>query len=503
MPNAAETAIITQQFADKYNVDLDSVRRDAAKIRDLVGDIKLNPISSAEIYRNSPTFSSDDSLAFVPEIETLEFSEVASDPRLNSRRIEQNLEEAAGYLQTCLLQRQQYGEIAKLRNDTRFKGEEFIRLDLVHLEEVEKGLYKLPWQEAQDDKTALEKAEVEASNQCQIIDDMIQSKPSGKRYSAVLSDPSVAQLIDKTAYIAVNIANANKLNVDQASRMTTEYHSCVEYATWMQMLAAAKGNIAQLDGKISTAKRKEIYLLADEGFRAARAAISRQLALLQMAEHCRPNSPLNYSERLDRQQMLFTANMRALIERVVSLKSALRDYYKIDIPLDTPARGRILDALSVWLVNVQDELLKYKRAERVSVLTVFSLTPVNVTPRDLIGTEYDVFSCEVVVRDEDLPGANALLRGVAVEYVGSYNRPISLDVLPPRESFAAADVGLKSDRMRFGRACAFTPESDPKPQYMGLFWNGPAEGAWRVEGQFDQNVGDIKSILIHLWLACF
>jgi hypothetical protein len=310
MPSPAEVERIKLATAQYYRIDLDLISKDDQQLKNIIN--AQATINSSQIYGEATTITDSGPTAFVPDLETFSYTDVTGDPRLSPRCIEQNLDEALRYVETCLQQRQYYAETAKLRNDTRFKSEEFIRLDLVHQDEVDAGLYKLPWMEAADDNTALQESVAQTATQQSVLDDMMQAGASGKSYSAILSNASVSDYIQKSAQLAKDSAGENKLAVFDGSTATTAYRANLEYATWIQALASIKANLPQLKGKLATAQRKEEYLRKDEGFRSHRAAISRHLAYLQLEEHSRPNSAINYAERLDRQRDLFTSNLRAL-----------------------------------------------------------------------------------------------------------------------------------------------------------------------------------------------
>ena len=151
MPTSAQIIDIKAAFARQYDLDLNGIQRDAKTFRLLVADTSVNSgVNPGQITSNCYTY--DGTQALVPNLETTAFSEISPDTRVNPRRVELTLDEAIKYSQTCLQIRHQYGEAAKLRNDTRFKGEEFVRLDDVHQHEVANDLYKIPWQDAADER---------------------------------------------------------------------------------------------------------------------------------------------------------------------------------------------------------------------------------------------------------------------------------------------------------------------------------------------------------------
>ena len=123
MPTKSDIANIKLAFSKQYGLDLPGIHRDAAALRTLVADAAAN--SNVSDFANC--YSYDGKEAIVPDLETTAFSSIPADARLNNRRVELNLDEAIRYSQSCLQIRQQYGEMARLRNDTQFKGEEFVR----------------------------------------------------------------------------------------------------------------------------------------------------------------------------------------------------------------------------------------------------------------------------------------------------------------------------------------------------------------------------------------
>jgi len=405
------------------------------------------------------------------------------------------LDEAIKYCQSCLQIREQYGEAARLRNDTRFKGEEFARLDAVHLQEIEAGIYSLPWEEAANETAGLKTALTEAELQQKTIEEM---KTDGeldkeKIHFAVLSKAKIEDSITKSAFITRQLATT-KDKVEEAAKVTGTYRSGIEVATWIENLAAAKSSVAQLGARLKIAQRKEEYFRKDEGFKSQRAAISRQLAWLQISEHCRQGSELNYDEKLQNLKALFGANRRHLVERVIVLAVGLKESYGLDLPLDAPSTGSILDHVSVWLVSVQDELSKFKRAQRLTIVSKWGVG-IALGPKNDSGLS--AFNVEFIVDKVDLPSGNALLRGVAFEYEGKNQRPITFKVLPPQN----ASVGSRPHPVLFGRVCPLAPNRELMPQHADFFWNGSAIGTWSVDGIVDTSAGPIDNAVMHMWVV--
>jgi hypothetical protein len=490
MPTNAQIAEIEVAFAEQYGLDLPGIRKDTETLKKLVAETPAN----ANLI-NSVCYPYDGKEAFVPDLEATALSAISPDARLSPRRVELNLDESLKYLQSCLQIRQQYGEAARLRNDTRFKGEEFVRLDAVHLQEVDAGLYKLPWQEAAAERAGLETAVAQSNSQQSIPEEMMRDGAAGNRYSAVLSNSGIDSYVKSTAFIVKNVAYLAHDPVGIEAASTARYRSGIELATWLETLAAAKSNVAQLTAKLSIALCKEQYFRKDEGFRTQRAAISRQLAWLQIAEHCRQGSELNYNEKMEKLKTLFNANLRCLIERVRVLGQGLKDNYSIDLPLDTPATGSIVDNVSVWLVAVQDQLSKFKRTQRLTISSKWNGGDITISPNG--NGRMHLFTTEVNVEKTDMPSDKALLRGVGFEYVGNNGRPITLKVLPPSDALS----GSGPSALFFGRVCAIAPNRELPPQHADAFWNGSPTGTWKIEGTFDQAAGSIDSIVMHMWVV--
>ena len=219
------------------------------------------------------------------------------------------------------------------------------------MQEVEAGLYQLPWQDAVDERKGLEEALVHAEKQRTIPQEMLKESRGECRYSALLSDAAVGENVAKNAFITKNVANTLKDQVGQAATETMRYRSGIELATWHETLANAEAAIAQLTAKLAIACRKEAFFTKDEKFRRYRAQISRQLAWLQIAEHCRTGSELNYDERLKSVKAL-DVNLQALAERLSVIETGIRTLYGLDLPFGKTEKGQLLDQGGVWLAHV-------------------------------------------------------------------------------------------------------------------------------------------------------
>jgi hypothetical protein len=366
-----------------------------------------------------------------------------------------------------------------------------VRLDAVHLHEVDEGLYKLPWQEAADEAEGLEVALAQAKVQQSIPDAMTGDVGSGQKYASLLSDQEMSNQIKQNAFITRNIANTLKDPVEQTALLTAAYRTYMEYATWQETLANAKSTVAQLNAKLKIAKRKEEYLRKDEGFKLQRAFISRQLAWLQISEHCRSGSELNYDERLRATKSLFDQNLRPLIERAVVVNDGLKQIYGIELPLGGIATGGILDQVSAWLVKASDAMAMWKRTQRLTIVQIGSTDKVTIAP------DGRAFETTFTVNDLNLPSSDALLRGMNLEFIGDSRVPISVSVIPP----AGVVLGGNTAPLRLGRVCPVAPSLELRPQHADLLWNGSPKGDWKVTGGLTSNRGSVDQIIMYLWVV--
>lgn len=485
MTAPTEINSIKSSFAKCYDLDLPMIDRDVAALTRA-----LQKSDSIELQRACST--SVVNKAYVPDLDTLAYATVMPDARLSDRHVEANLDEAMKLLQSCLLLRSQYGEQARHRNETRFKGEEFVRLDAVHMQEVDAGLYKLPWQEAATERKGLEDALAHAHKQRAIPQEMLQGTQGASRYSAVLSDAAVVDHVAKTAFITKNVANTHKDQVGQVATQTTQYRSAIELAAWHGTLANAEGTIAQLTAKLDIVRRKEAYLSQDEIFRLHRAQISRHLAWQQISEHCRPASELNYDERLKAVKASFDTNAKALAERIRLVDTGMRHLYGNDLPFGVPAQGRFLDEAAVWIARASDELAKWRRTQRLSLVSVSSRAVMASTATN------GSFTTEFVVDEAAMPDRPALVRGANLEFVGGGSGPISVALTAPCP--LTPTVGAQR-ALVFGRVCHVAPGLDLRPHHSDLLWNGDPCGIWKAVGSADPAIATPTGLVLYLWIS--
>ncbi len=473
-----------QAFASQYDVQLDLVAKETDSLKNHIKQ-PHSGVSSIDIYKGHFVSPIDAVSATVPDIETINFSDVKVDPKLTPRFVEQNLDEANEFCRKCLSIRAQYRETAKLRNDVRFKFEEFVRLDEIHIQEVKAGLYKLPWQDMEDELVGLEAALQEANASETAITNLLNTGDVSTRANL--------DYVAKHAKVARNSATRNHDVVETDSTSTGTTTKNIERASWSQRLHAAKENVAQLNAKVEIGLRKVVYLKSDEVFRAQRAAVSRNLALMQIQEHARDNSALNYDQQLKWLASRFTHVLTLLIERLNVVHYGLAKFYGINPPVLSPATGEILDSAATWLNEAADQLSKHKKWQKLLVLS--EAGSLHLTDDDGSGTTS--FSCGIDLNNADLPGTTVLLRGIAIEYIGDLQRPISVIVTPPE---GATETG---DEILIGRVCPFSVGLELGPRNADYFWNGSPQGTWQLRGSFDSSGGSINELIVHFWVAVF
>lgn len=499
MPTQNEIDTIKQKFGDLYRINVSGIAADAGALAGVVSGV--TPPSASSIYSSSITaFPS----ALIDDLEQFDFDSIGEDVSIRDRSVELNLDEASKLAQACSSLRSDYIATAKLFLDTRLKSEEFFRLDTIHLQEVAAGLYNLPYDEATDDVTSLQAALAESALQKAVIDTMYSATASAPpKYAGALNDTQVKAFTDQTGNVAQLGSTQNQPAIQSGTSQIAEYRSKIEDASWQYSLRTNTTSNAQLGGRLTTAQRKQAYLQKDIGFRSSRAAVSRQLAYVQLGENIRANAPLNYSERLMATQKLFQITLRKLIQRVLPLRRGAKQLYGIDIPLPSPSRGQILDDVNKWLTLVQDEVGKYHRKQRISIFTVWLSRCLLRHNRNFLDAvkHPEGFRLDIDFEPDDSQSQCGLLRGAAFEYLGSGKRPIRITMVPPLG--ATGDTGSSGLQIPliFGRVLSLAPGLDIRPLFSDQLWNGNPYGVWRVSSESDLSKYGIEDIAMHLWLA--
>jgi hypothetical protein len=429
---------------------------------------------------------------------------VAEDPQLRERNIEQTLDEASKLLQTCLGARRDYIDFAKLYVDTGLKSDEFFRTDAIHQQEVLAGLYNLPYDEATDDVTTSQATLVEATAQKTVVDSMYSAAAAPPKYVGTLTDPEVQAFSTQSGQIAQwsSFQAPNAAQIGTTAQTLSDYRAKLEDASWQYNLRATTANVSQLTGRLATAQRKQTYLRQDVGFRAARAAVSRQLAYIQLSENVRTGSPLNYNERLSAIRAVFDAALVKLIQRCKLLERACSSIYGINYPLTPPARGAIVDSASGWLFELQDRIAKFHRQQRISIFTFWFSQYLLRNNQNLLDAMQGSggLRVDLNVQPSDSEDQTGLLRGAALEYLGSGKRPVRLTVVPPASAIAGPGARLNIPLV-FGRVLSLAPGLDIRPQFSDILWNGNPYGTWRIASTSDLRRYGIEDIAFHLWLA--
>ncbi|MBR0925729.1 hypothetical protein JQ561_03850 [Bradyrhizobium diazoefficiens] len=500
MPDSREMDLIKSRFSRLYSLDTAGLQAEAARLASIIAG---PAVPSAVTIHSSPV-AGVPSGALVQDIERTKFTDVSEDRTLRVRSIEQNLDEATRYLQTCVALRRDYAELAKLYVDTRLKSEEFFRLDSIHQQEVAAGLYSLPYDETTDELGAAQAGLNEALAQKQMVQDLYSSPGPTPAYASAMSDASRAAYATKSGTIAgwSAINNGNAGNIQNATVDQATYRSNLENASWLYTQHVVNTSVADKQARVATATRKQGYLRQDIGFRSSRAAVSRQLAYVQLDENTRNGSILNYSQRLESTEALFNAAFVKLCQRVMALNRGAVSIYGVPDTLSVPASPPSLDYLAGWLLEVQDNIARVKRQQRVSIFTVWInrwRIRRNMSSTDALKNRTGL-RLDLNIEPDDLQTQSGLLRGVAFEYLGTSKRPLRLTVTPPAGALASP-AAASSSALIFGRVLSLAPGLDIRPQFPDLFWNGDPFGNWRISTDEDLSGFGIADLAMHIWLA--
>jgi len=283
----------------------------------------------------------------------------------------------------------------------------------------------------------------------------------------------------------------------------SDYRSRLEEASWWAVRRGNEVADVETQAKISLAQKKMDYAAKDIVFRSSRAMVSRQLAWVQLKENTRPNSPINFHERLERLRVLFGTVTRQLVTRVLALRRATKDLYQIDIRLDPPDRGHLLDTVGDWLMSVQERVEKKKQRQRYSAFTI-TLSSIaaklHIDFRRLLHAQ--PFDMSFTLKDQDTLSIKGLTRGMAFEYLGRFKKPITLTVrTPPTVTQNLSGPVVQPDPFVVSRVLPVEFGLDIRPQHVDSTWNGDPYGAWQVICDHNFAHDGIDDVLMHLWMV--
>ena len=176
------------------------------------------------------------------------------------------------------------------------------------------------------------------------------------------------------------------------------------------------------------------------------------------------------------------------------LISGLHSVYGININLVSPSKGEILDTCALWLSSAQDELSKYKRAQKLMIFSKSTDQTAPLTFTSVSDTEIQEFKCTITIESNDLP-VKAFLRGVNIELSGSYSNPITVTLTPP------VGAAPTTEEITISRVCPFSLGMELNARNVDHFWNGSLVGDWNIAGTMDKSFGEIDGLIVHFWLA--
>ena len=383
------------------------------------------------------------------------------------------------------------------------KSDEFFRIADVHSKEVDAGLYSLPYLEISDQFAAAKDRLYNVGVQKALIDSMYDPAMGLLGYERVSEYMTFSSLL---TYLPIpkSAQTAGLLwEIDKASKGVGKYRSDMESLYWRYTGITANIGISDQTKLMSSLGTKQEYLRKDIAFRTTRATISYQLAVLQLGENTRDNSILNYSERLDSIREVFNLSLLKMCQRIVSVSKTASALYASDLTIKSPARGKILDKASIWLLNAQDKIARIRRRQKIAIFTTWlskwGTPPGGAPSTDLIFKRgLNVVGSWSLADTQSRP---ALLRGVAFEYVGSGKKSFSLTVTPPAEAVAGIRADTGSVPLIFGRVLSQATGAELRPQFTELLWNGNPYGIWAVSSDEDLSNYGIEDIAMHIWAA--
>jgi hypothetical protein len=509
-----------------YFFDITSLNRDGSALRTAVGAAAPPPAPGLLLPNSVSTYLealSTGGTAVVPELETFNFADLSEDTTIRDRLIEQNLDEALRYLQNCVILRKEYGDIAKLHLDTSLKMQEFFRLDDIHQMEVAAGLYEIPYHEADFNRKATEDALKEAKEQHRIFGDLYGTTPTTANVfgtNITLPAPDWRGALTPhglaSGYGVIEAANSSTIiaskpfyhnsqhpdvhhEVSAHARLLAEYRSRLEGATWHFNVQTTRGNLAELEGRLQVAGLKRDYAWKDITFRAKRAGVSRQLAYVQLEEHTRTNSVLNYSDRLANIAKLFDLSARQLVIRVLALRRAANALYQITTPFQVPTTGTMVDRIAEWLLVLQDQISRVRRRQKTSIFTVLLSGKIASFANTL---RTNPFNVSLTLNSNDTWQTPGLLRGFALEYLGGVIKPLQFKVSPPASATGRLSGSNDPSVSLFvGRVLPISNSADIRPQHVDATWNGDPYGTWQIACSDNLAQMGVEDVALHLWLA--
>jgi hypothetical protein len=421
-----------------------------------------------------------------PDLESFAYADVEPDPRIPGRLIEFNLEECNRLLSICLVTRRDYCDLARQHVDVTLRSEEFLLTDAVHEKEVGADLYKQPSLEA----THLE-AGLDASRKA-----LDQQR---KEINALLNDGAMSpSRIEENANHAAKLIEYQMGRVHPDAMPTqkemSQYRSALDSASWNHSQKAAESAYQIADSQLNAISEKKRYANLDVAFRTLRRQISQQTAYQQLAENCRPGSPVNYSERLAFLKDTFTDSLKALSQRTLSLQAHCEAIYGVKLDPVTHRKGQLLDALCTWVMNAQTVLSSRFRRERVESYTIWLAK----------GQEIDDATADRTWRfdlSEKMTGnRQGIIRSVSIEQFGDHARSVELDLTPPEAAIERIG-GRRMGSLHCGRIMRQGSGEQPGPLHLELLWNGDPYGLWRLSLPRDQGGAAIDALAVHLRLA--
>lgn len=426
---------------------------------------------------------------WIPVLDDINPADVVEAPLypVDVRSIEQNIDECARLIDAADRLRDKYTDLAAHYLDARLRIEEFLRNDEVHKLEVAAGIYELPWQEAETEYGALQVR----VRHLELARNYAQQALDTGELGGVEVERQVTMLKQQTANTKNTYDNADIAAFDTEN--LARQRMGLEVRSWTVNLRMLEAQHEEAKSRVDGAGKRASYLRNDIAFRQSRTLIARDLTYQRLYEHCQKNGEVSYPQRLAEIKSVFDTYAQQIILRVRAIYVGASSLYRLNVTHPELTKGQIFEAARRWLSETRDLVLRYKHFELTRVFS-FSVA-LQSHKHDVLKAITDGVSFDIARRDT--AGADGLLRGIALEYVGEPNLPISVSAIVP----SGVPVRPEMNEFLFGRV--LQPQtSDLQPQYLQQSWNGSPYGTWRL--QLSPNsppLTKLTDVFVHLWIA--
>lgn len=406
---------------------------------------------------------------------------------IDARRIEDNVEILSSLSKQLIGYRELYNKEASDFISIRDDIKEYFALREIHQQEIISGIYELSWKELNSEKEGLLQSKLKYQDLKYSLDNL---KIQYYSENAILksANDSKISLQSSVKDGPGDFASAVQATYDSALRRER-----IDESSLSAQILSVIAEIEALEGRISTVTEKLNFARKDVGFKSQRTRVADDIAVRQLLELSVEGGPMNVKDRLDAIRDNWKATLNYAIPYARAVRFGLR-YLNYDSQVGWPElrNGKITDNLHSWSEEIKRKISVYKQREYITRFSQW-VNRENIFPE----STFDIGI-------EDVGGNDKSLRGVSLEYVGNFDRPIQVELIPPLSSYSWIGEKISptpSKVFQIGRVCKPQFASDSYRVLSEAFWNGSPVGTWRVILRSSYSVTDVKSICIHLWAA--